>query len=152
MPNPARTTVLLPKGLHAKPILGCGRNLARLTVNSEFPMFGCVEMKPLAFVWFEALPYASFHPVLNSSRKPRDSVRLGFNRMTSSAYHAPNNERQLSGVGVGSYKKLPVPARKAGRPVKVICPNWLRAISSLDWNCWNHAPKVHWFRPLVTET
>ncbi len=72
--------------------------------------------------------------------------------MTSSAYHAPNKERQLSGVGVGLYKKLPVPLKNAGRPEKVSCPNWLRAIISLDWNRWNHAPKVHCWRPLVTET
>jgi hypothetical protein len=50
MPNPTRTTVLPPKGLHAKPILGCGRNFARFTVNNEFPTFGRDEMTPLANV------------------------------------------------------------------------------------------------------
>ena len=47
---------------------------------------------------------------------------------------------QLIGVGAGSYRKLAVPARKFGSPVKVIWPYWLSAITSLDWNGCNHTP------------
>jgi hypothetical protein len=46
MPNPARTTVArLPlKGLHANPILGCGRNFPLFTVKAELPMLGWLQM------------------------------------------------------------------------------------------------------------
>ena len=88
--------------------------------------------------------------MLNSSRKPSDTVRFERTRITSSAYQAPKNERQLIGVGAGSYKKLAVPARKFGSPVKVNCPYWLSASSSLDWNGWNQTPNAKLMASLGT--
>ena len=56
--------------------------------------------------------------MLNSSRNPRVRFKPVRTRITSSTYKAPYKERQLRGVGAGSYKKLAVPARKAGKPGK----------------------------------
>ncbi len=80
-----------------------------------------------------ARPWASFQPLEYSSRKPRESVRLRRTRMTSSAWNAAKSERQLSGVGEGSKRKVPtVPLRNWVRLVKVAWPNWLSAMFSLD--------------------
>ena len=40
-------TVFLSKGLHANPILGCGRNFARLTVNNELLGTGAFAEGPM---------------------------------------------------------------------------------------------------------
>jgi hypothetical protein len=47
MPNPPRTTVLSECGLHAKPILGWGRNFAWLVVKRLLDMRGWLEITPL---------------------------------------------------------------------------------------------------------
>ena len=54
--------------------------------------------------------------------------------MTSSAYHAPNSERQFISVGAGSYRNVEVvPCKKVARLENVACPNWLSASVSFDW-------------------
>src|SRR4029077_15591966 len=155
MPKPARTTVLpLPKGFQARPRRGCGRNLALFLANAFLPMWGCVKRAPFGpKTKLAARESTSVHPLEVSWRKPRESVNLGLKRMTSSAYRAPNQERQPSGVGVGSKRNVPMePCRNVCRPVKVAWPNWLRAKPELDCIDCDHAPRVNCWRPCVIES
>ena len=132
---------------------GCGWNPALLVVKVEPPMCGVAEITPSVNVYVAARPCASFQPVEDSPRKPSDTVSFGDSRITSCAYSAANSDRQFISVGAGSNKKLEVfPARKVVRLANVAWPNWLSASVSFDWNCWNHTPKLNWWRPRVQVT
>jgi hypothetical protein len=51
----------------------------------------------------------------------------------SSAYQAPNYERQPTGVGAGSYNRVP----------NVSSPYWLSAKFSFDRSLWTQALKLN---------
>src|SRR5579872_279598 len=91
-----------------------------------------------------ARPCDSFQPVVNSWRKPSETVRRELTRMESSANQAPSSDRQPSGVGVGTVVNVPtVPCKKAVRLVNVAWPYWPSASLSFDWTRWNQTPALH---------
>src|SRR5579871_3224738 len=98
---------------------GSGRNLARFTMNAEDETWGLVSITPPENKYAGARPCASFHPSVDSKRKPMRRSRLGRSRIASCTKAAPSIDRQPSAVGVGTTVKVEmVPSRKLVRLLK----------------------------------